>query len=298
VAEACEYDRSFHNLHPRVALITNIEEDHLDCYTKGINEIVESFHHFAGIVPANGLIIANGEDQHVIQALDGLTTPIELVGFQPGFAWSVREVEQVDGCHYGEVSHDGEVLGILKPALAGRHNLFNAAMATAACVACGVDAKAAMTALGKFEGVDRRMTVVGTYHGATVVDDYGHHPTEIQATLKALREKYHPRRLLCVFQPHQHSRTRFLLQDFATSFELADETIVPDIYFVRDSETEKQLISSAELVSRVKANGQHAVHLPEFEQIVSHLKQTLRDGDLVVTMGAGNVCDIGRDLVE
>jgi len=297
VAEACEYDRSFHNLHPRIALITNIEEDHLDCYTKGIDEIIESFHYFAGIVPANGLILANGEDANVTKALAGLNTPIELVGRKPGFAWSVGEVEQVDGCHHGVVFHHGKVLGMLKPALAGAHNLFNATMATAACVACGVDAPAALAALGEFTGVDRRMTEVGKYNGATVIDDYGHHPTEIQTTLKALREKYRPSRLLCVFQPHQHSRTRFLLKDFASSFELADQTIVPDIYFVRDSEAERQSISSAELVARIIANGQHAVHLPSFEKIVAYLKQHVGAGDLVVTMGAGNVCDIGRDLV-
>jgi UDP-N-acetylmuramate--alanine ligase len=121
------------------------------------------------------------------------------------------------------------------------------------------------------------------------VDDYGHHPTEIRATLKAIRERYQPRRLFCVFQPHQHSRTRFLLDDFATSFAEADETIVPDIYFVRDSEAERQRVSAADLVRRVSDNGQRARHLPDFGAIVEYLKQEARDGDLIVTMGAGNV---------
>jgi UDP-N-acetylmuramate--alanine ligase len=171
-------------------------------------------------------------------------------------------------------------------------------MAMAACVACGVDPGAALDALGRFSGVDRRMSVVGNYRGAIIVDDYGHHPTEIRATLRALRERFAPRRLLCVFQPHQHSRTRFLLEDFASSFGLADETIVPDIYFVRDSEAERQRVSSADLVERVKGNGQNALHLPRFADIVSHLRSTVGKGDLVVTMGAGNVWEIGRDLVE
>src|SRR5207248_10281321 len=126
----------------------------------------------------------------------------------------------------------------------------------ATCAACGVDPAAAADALSEFEGVDRRMSEVGRFNGAIVVDDYGHHPTEIRATLAALREKYQPQRMICVFQPHQHSRTRFLLEDFATSFVAADETIAADIYFVRDSDTEKHRVTSADLVERIMSNGQ------------------------------------------
>ena len=178
----------------------------------------------------------------------------------------------------------------------GEHNLLNATMAVAACAACGIPAGDAIEALGQFEGVDRRMTVMGRYRGATVVDDYGHHPTEIRTTLKALRERFEPRRLICVFQPHQHSRTRSLLEDFAASFVLADETIVPDIYFVRDSEAERHSVTAADLVERIKINGQKAMHLPSFDQIVEYLKENAREDDLIVTMGAGNIWEIGRDL--
>jgi len=160
-----------------------------------------------------------------------------------------------------------------------------------------VDAERAIEALGRFRGVDRRMTEMGMFRGATIVDDYGHHPTEIRATLAALRQRYNPKRLICVFQPHQHSRTRFLLEDFATSFAAADETIVPDIYFVRDSEEERHAVSSNDLVERIRRNGQKALHLPAFEQIVEHLKREARGGDLIVTMGAGNVWEIGRELM-
>jgi UDP-N-acetylmuramate--alanine ligase len=203
----------------------------------------------------------------------------------------------VNGCHSGQVLHRGNLVATLKLAVAGEHNLFNATAAVAACAACGVDPAAAAEALGGFTGVDRRMTEVGRYNGATVVDDYGHHPTEIRATLKALRERYQPRRLFCVFQPHQHSRTRFLLNDFATSFAAADETIVPDIFFVRDSEAERSRVSAADLVDRVSRNGQHARHLPRFDAIVDYLRGEVGEGDLVVTMGAGNVWEIGKELV-
>ena len=296
VAEACEYDRSYHKLAPRVAIVTNVEEDHLDCY-KDIGEIVESFRHFAGLVPADGLVVANGQDARVLQALQGTTAAVELVGLEPGFAWSTVPGPLVDGCHTGVVWHRGTPVATLALAVPGLHNLFNATVAVAACAAAGVAPAEAAAALASFTGVDRRMTEVGRYNGAVVVDDYGHHPTEVRATLAAARERYAPQRLLCVFQPHQHSRTRFLLEDFAHSFAAADQTIVPDIYFVRDSESERHRVSSGDLVARIAAAGQRAVHLPDFAAIVAHLKAEARPGDLIITMGAGNVWEIGRDLV-
>jgi UDP-N-acetylmuramate--alanine ligase len=297
VAEACEFDRSFHHLSPRVAIITNIEEDHLDCY-KNIGEIVESFRHFASLVPKDGLIIAGGNDRRVIEALAGIEAPIELAALAEGFAWSTRTLGIEKGCHVGEVLYKGRRVCELRPALPGQHNLINATMALAACRACGVEPQQAADAIATFTGVDRRMMLVGKINGATVVDDYGHHPTEIRATLKALRERYNPKRLICVFQPHQHSRTRFLLDDFAHSFAAADETIVPDIYFVRDSETERQRVSADDLVKRINEQNNKARHLPKFEEIIAHLRAEAREGDLIVTMGAGNVWEIGRDLVS
>ena len=298
VAEACEYDRSFHNLHPKIAVITNIEADHLDCY-KNIDDIVASFQAFARLLPEDGLIIAGGDDARVTQALAGVAVPVQRAGLAalPGnFRWTTRIVGIADGYYRGEVFHENQMVGELQLSVAGRHNLINATLATAACVACGVDAGEAIAALNRFTGVDRRMTLVGRHHGAIIVDDYGHHPTEIRATLKALRERYSPRRLLCVFQPHQHSRTRMLLDEFAASFELADETIVPDIYYVRDSEAERKGVSSADLVQRLKARGQTALHLSEFSAIVEYLEKAAGPGDLIVTMGAGNVWEIGRQL--
>jgi UDP-N-acetylmuramate--alanine ligase len=154
-------------------------------------------------------------------------------------------------------------------------------------------------ALGAFAGVDRRMQNLGTRtmrHGGTVTvfDDYGHHPTECETTLKALRTRYEPRRLICVFQPHQHSRTRFLLEQFAKSFSSADVVIVPDIYFVRDSEEERQKVSSAGLVDKLRARGVAAMHIYPFGAIVEQLEVMAADGDLVVVMGAGPVWQVAH----
>jgi UDP-N-acetylmuramate--alanine ligase len=295
IAEACEYDRSYHKLSPRAAVILNIEEDHLDCY-KNIDEIVESFRQFAALVPADGMVLANGTDARVLQALAGCKAPMEMVALSPGFCWSTRSLGIVNGCHTGEVHYKGKPVAKLALGVAGLHNLFNATMAVAVCGTYGIDPARAAETLSAFTGVDRRMTEMGSCNGALIVDDYGHHPTEIRATLKAIREKYQPARLVCVFQPHQHSRTRFLLEDFATSFTEADETIVPDIYFVRDTEAELHLVSSNDLVERIRQAGQKALHLPDFPSIVSHLKNEARPGDLIVTMGAGNVWEIGETL--
>jgi UDP-N-acetylmuramate--alanine ligase len=296
VAEACEYDRSFHHLHPQIAVITNIDDEHRDCYPT-VDDIVASFRHFAALVPEDGLIIANGRNALVTKALAGITAPIEMCALEDGFSWSTRATGIEGGCYRGDVLYKGQLVAALKLSVAGEHNLMNATMAVAACHACGIDPGMAAGAVGGFTGVDRRMSEIGRLHGAAIVDDYGHHPTEIRATLKAVREKYQPRRLLVVFQPHQHSRTRVLLEDFATSFALADETIVPDIYFVRDSESEKQRVSAADLVSRINQNGQRARHLSEFQAIADYLREEIGEGDVVLTMGAGNVWEIGRDLV-
>jgi len=297
IAEACEFDRSFHNLHPRVALLTNIEEDHLDCY-RNLEEIIQSFRQFACLVPPTGLLITNATDPNVAKALSGLTTPTESCSLTKTSATWFTEPQGIEsGCPKGQIFYNSRPIGTLHLSIPGAHNLINATMAVAACNAAGADLAPCIDALNRFTGVDRRMTLVGTCNGATIVDDYGHHPTEIRATLKALHQRFTPKRLLCVFQPHQHSRTRFLLNDFATAFKDADETIVPDIYFVRDSESERQAINSNDLVSRIEQNGQKATHLPTFAQILSHLKAELREGDVLVTMGAGNVWEIARDLV-
>jgi UDP-N-acetylmuramate--alanine ligase len=304
VVEACEFDRSFHNYHPRVAIITNIEADHLDCYAGGLEEIIGSFRTFAERVPGDGLIIANGQDDNVRRALAEVAAPIEYLGLGEGLGsgggceWVARITGQERGRYQAQIFRKGRLAANLSLAVAGQHNIYNATAAIAACAAAGVEAAEAARALGGFQGVDRRMSEVGTYNHAVVVDDYGHHPTEIRTTLRALREKYLPERLICVFQPHQHSRTRYLLDDFAGSFVDADLTILPDIYAARDTDDDKRSVSTADLMERITRHGQRAIHLPEFPAILEYLRKESRPGDLIITMGAGNICDIGRQLVQ
>jgi UDP-N-acetylmuramate--alanine ligase len=296
VVEACEYDRSFHQLVPRVAVVTNIEAEHLDVYTD-LDDIVDSFATFASRVPRDGLVIACGSDPGNQLLLRRVDRPVQTYGIGAGFDWSIEPTETQRGCHHGIVRFQDRVVATLRPSLAGRHNLLNATAALAAAVACGANPSSAADGVSRFLGAERRMTELGRLNGAIVVDDYGHHPTEIRATLEALREKYQPLRLICVFQPHQYNRTRHLIEDFAESFDLADRTIVPEIYAVRDSAEDRASVSSADLAARITRRGKRAEAASSFGEVVLQLRPELREGDLLVTMGAGNVCQIGKELV-
>lgn len=298
VVEACEYDRSFLNLSPRCAAVLNIEEDHLDCYA-GLSAIIAAFRAFALLVPEDGLVVANGEDENVLCAVQGIRAPVETFGLRDDATWQAKNIQRARGCYSFDVFRDGDFyVHASLDQLPGRHQVVNALAATALAHHAGIGAETIAESLAAFTGAQRRMTVRGEQGGILLLDDYGHHPTEIQVTLQAVREHYPNRRLWVVFQPHQHSRTRFLLEDFARSFGRADQLLVPDIYFVRDSEAERQAISSANLVERVRANGGDARYLPSHQEIVDHIVSHARGGDIVLTLGAGDVWKIGDELLR
>jgi UDP-N-acetylmuramate--alanine ligase len=298
VAEACEYDRSFLNLHPKFAAILNIEEDHLDYY-RDLDEILGAFTTFISQIRPGGTLIVNGEDANIAKILktaNGITT--ETFGLKPNCTWRAENMALNGGCYQFDVYHDHKSLGKCQLQLPGVHNVYNALAAIALASHCGVEPTNIFQALGRFHGAHRRLTLKGSLNQITILDDYAHHPTEIQASLKAAKERYQPKRLWCIFQPHQHSRTRFLLNDFAHSFSSADAVIVPDIYFVRDSQAECQLINSGDLVARIAQLGGTACYLPRFDQILQYLKCQLAAGDLVITMGAGDIWKISDELVR
>lgn len=300
VAEACEYNRSFLNLAPRVAVVTNIEADHLDTYTRGLEEIIETFSRFCARLPDDGRLIVNGDDPHCARLIDENSERVWRVGKMLGCEWTLVPAGMKDGCPVAHLLHENRQAATIRLAIPGQHNLYNAAQAVAAAVAVGANVKQAAEAVSDFRGVDRRQMLMGYVPNTDipVVDDYAHHPTEIRLTLASIRERWEPLRLICIFQPHQASRTRHLLDDFATSFAAADLVFLPDIYIVRDTIDDQRFVSSGTLAERVRASGQHAEHVASFEKIVARLKAELRAGDLVVTMGAGNVWQIGRMLVD
>ncbi|MEM9020691.1 MAG: UDP-N-acetylmuramate--L-alanine ligase [Planctomycetota bacterium] len=292
IAEACEYDRSFHNFYPTHAAVLNVEADHLDLY-RSIDEIVEAFKVFAKRVPAHGSILIHHESPHRLEICSGIDARVETVGFMPQADWRV-------GVRMGNVRlhhKDKPVCEWVNP-IAGDHFAYNAAVAALTARRLGAPWGGIAKAVASFAGLDRRMQTLGQRSipggSVTVIDDYGHHPTEIDTTLRALAQHHDPKRLVCVFQPHQHSRTRHLMEQFATSFSEADIVIVPEIYFVRDSEQERHAVTAGHLVDRLRKQGVTAMHLHPFEAIVEQLELITRPGDLVVTMGAGDVWRIGR----
>ena len=301
IAEACEFNRSFHNLRPVLASIASIEADHLDIYGS-LDAVVEAFAGFARLVPSadeGGVLIIGHDGAHRRQVASGLACAVETIGFNPGADWAVG---YTPGTGATTITTPGGATHAWTLSMPGEHNALNSAVAFALGVHAGADPGALARSLGAFGGLERRLQTLGTRAGVRVIDDYGHHPTEIDATLRALRESCDPGRdngrLVCVFQPHQHSRTRFLLEEFATSFEHADIVIVPEIYFVRDSEAERERVSSADLVDRLRSRGVRAMHLHPFGAIVEQLENICRPGDLLVVMGAGPVWKVGRGFLD
>jgi UDP-N-acetylmuramate--alanine ligase len=328
VAESCEFDRSFHNYFPVLAAITAVEADHLDIYGS-LDAVIESFGIFARqVAPASegGRLLIAHEGAHRREVTAGVSAKVETIGYVPEADW-VLSFDPAS--RRATLRHGGKVVCGWTCQLPGAHNAMNGATAAALATMLGAAPEAIERALSAFRGVDRRTQVLGTRtlpNGATikVYDDYGHHPTEVDATLRALREferlSRRPDgaatsaggaaanaggaggvgsgRLICVFQPHQHSRTRHLMDEFVSAFAAADLVIVPEIYFVRDSEHEKHLVSAGDLVDRLRAKGVQAMHLHPFEAIVEALEQLGRPGDLLVVMGAGPVWKIGQRFVD
>ncbi|MDX2145976.1 MAG: Mur ligase domain-containing protein [Planctomycetota bacterium] len=311
LAEACEFNRSFHNFRPTIAAITSVEADHLDVYGT-LDAVVEAFAEFAALLPpANegGTLIIAHDGAHRREVTAGLECKVETIGFSPAADWVIGydgEARQVS------LSRNRQLLATWTCLIPGTHNAFNSGVAMALALTAGADAELVAKSLSQFAGVDRRMQFLGEHvlpafgvdapRGVRVYDDYGHHPTEVEATLRALREFERPQtrngRLICVFQPHQHSRTRFLLDEFAASFSAADIVIVPHIYFVRDSIAEKTRVSAADLVDRLRQRGVKAMHLYPFDAIVEQLQNLCRPGDVLAVMGAGPVWQVGKAFME
>ncbi len=301
VAEACEFNRSFHHHRPTLASILNVEEDHLDIYGN-LDAIIEAFRRFARLLPPaeeNGYLLIGHENAQRGNVAAGLQCAVETIGLSTQADWSVAFDPRARRV---TLNRQGAPCASWASPIPGEHNAYNAAVAAVLAHRLGCAWSDIVPAIESFAGVDRRMQRLGSRkvgRGEVVVyDDYGHHPTEVDSTLRALRAFEKPKRLICVFQPHQHSRTRFLLDQFAASFSSADVVIVPHIYFVRDSELEKTKVSAADLVDRLRARGIDAMHIYPFEAIVSQLERICRSGDLVVAMGAGPVWQVAHQFLR
>jgi len=298
VVESCEYDRSFLHLHPQAAAILNIEPDHLD-YFGTIEKVVEAFASFASNVPSSGVVLVNIDNPLAIQAVKNTTAEVVTMSLENKSAhWQARNLSADKACYSFDVVYRSKHLFSTHLSVPGKYNVANALAAISLAHYAGADPDSLARAIPLFTGISRRLTHRGQWSGITVLDDYAHHPTEIRVTLDAIRKQYLPKRLWVIFQPHQHARTRFFLDDFATAFNDADEIVIPDIYGAREDSNENDAISSQDLVSRICDQGAKAQYIASLETVVDTILPNLRQGDLVVTMGAGDIWKVTDELVE
>lgn len=297
VTEACEYRDSFLELRPSIEIILNIDSDHLD-YFKDINHIADSFDKFAHLVPADGTVIAYEGNAFVKSVIQGLPNAVTF-GLSESSDYYASDISfNQDGMPEFDVNKNGEVICRVALAVPGEHNILNALAAFACCHILGVETDIIVDTLKKFKGTHRRFDVMGkTADNVRVIDDYAHHPTEIKATLAAVKNMKH-NNLWCIFQPHTYTRTMALMDEFAESFDDADKVVLAEIYAAREKNVYK--ISSKNLMNKIKEKGKgiEVYYFKEFEDIAQFVYNNSEPGDLVLTMGAGDVYKIGEMILH
>ncbi len=298
VTEACEYMDSFLELRPWAEIILNIDSDHLD-YFKDINHIARSFSTFASAVPESGVVFAYDSNPFVNSVVSDLKCRVVSFGFNESSDFYAKNISFNEQGHtsYDLYTQDGFIRKI-QLAIPGEHNVANSLAAIAACTNLGVDLDTITDTLEKFTGTQRRFDIIGrTGDGVVVVDDYAHHPTEIKATLAAAQNLPH-NRVWCLFQPHTYTRTNALFTQFADAFENADVVILAEIYAAREKNIYK--LSSRSLMNEIKFRhpGKDVQFIPDFEAMASFVRDNADSGDIVITMGAGDIYKVGELILE
>ncbi len=283
VLESCEYCDSFLNFFPTLAVVLNVEADHLD-YFKDLADIQKSFHKFASLATFG--VIANGDDPHTVQAMQG----IDYVSFGLGEGNRIHAANMHPDWRHFDVVCDGEFYCHLDMGVLGRHNALNALAASAAAWMMGIPGEAVSNGIRAFHGAGRRLEYKGTFNGAQVYDDYAHHPDEVAATLAAVRSMG-DHRLVLAFQPHTYSRTKALFPDFVRELSKADALVLAEIYAARERNTIG--ISSADLAEQIPG----AVYCETLPEVTEYLRAHIQPGDIVLTMGAGDIFRAGEALL-
>ena len=294
ITEACEYTNSFLSFYPKISIILNIDADHLDFF-KDLDDIRHSFRLFAEKLPADGTLIINSDIPDYTKITEGLPCSIITYGQTDGSDYTAQNITFNELAHGSfDLIRRGENLGRVSLRVPGIHNVWNAVAAMALGDLSGISMETMKKGLDDFSGADRRFEKKGEIGGITIIDDYAHHPTEIAATLKAARNCPH-KTLWCVFQPHTYTRTKALMDDFAKALTLADKVVLADIYAARETDTLG--ISSKQLAEKINQLGGDALYLPSFDAIENYLLEHCIQGDLLITMGAGDVVKIGENLL-
>ncbi|MFA6917317.1 MAG: UDP-N-acetylmuramate--L-alanine ligase [Candidatus Gracilibacteria bacterium] len=282
VIEACEYKRSFLNFYPKILVITNIEADHLDYY-KDLKDYQSAFIDLAKKVPKDGFVVINADDKNSLAVIGKTKAKIITWSHQGKSAdYQLKN----DLLKNKKIEHSVRI----HPKVPGKFNIRNGAVAATVCSLLNIPYKKIEHSLSGFSGTWRRMEIKRKHLGKTIfLDDYAHHPTEIKTTLQAIREKHPKAKILCIYQPHQYSRTRFFLKGFGESFKDVDKVIIPNIYKVRDSEEETKKMSADILVNEIRKHHRNVENGNGLKQTAQYIKKNYSKFDLIITMGAGDI---------
>ncbi|MBQ8822584.1 MAG: UDP-N-acetylmuramate--L-alanine ligase [Lachnospiraceae bacterium] len=295
VTEACEYTNSFLSFFPKVSIILNIDADHLDFF-KDLEDIRNSFKKFAQLLPKDGYLIINSDIDNYEEITAGLSCKVITFGHDHAADYRLSSISYDEmGNGSFAVTTKAGMTREFSLSVPGEHNIMNALSAICLADILEVPAEVTSRALLNFHGTDRRFEYKGTINGITIIDDYAHHPTEIEACLKAAKGCEY-KNLWCIFQPHTYTRTKALMADFAKALSLADKVVLADIYAARETDTLG--ISSVDLQKALQALGREAYYFPSFEEIENFLLENCINGDMLITMGAGDVLKIGENLLS
>lgn len=291
ILESCEYCNSFLNFFPTVAVILNVEADHLDFF-KDLADIEHSFHAFADLVPQRGYIISNADDPGAREAVKGLSHPVFTFGIaDPDADCTAHNVAFHDGCPTFDVVIRGETYAHVELHIAGRHNILNSLAAASAAYVLGIPGSAVEEGLATFHGAGRRFERKGTFHGADVFDDYAHHPAELHALLTTAQSMGYER-VICAFQPHTYTRTKALFNDFVKELRVPDVVVLAEIYAAREQNDIG--ISSMDLSREIPGS----VYCPTLDKVTAALARIACPGDLILTVGAGDIFKAGEKLLK
>ena len=299
VAESCEYQHSFLDFAPKYSAILGIEPDHFDCYPD-LASIQTAFREFASRTAADGVLLVNADcpASCAVSVMARTSAKRVTFGDHPTADWQSADWQpSPTGSRFRLVHRGCDIIGIELP-LFGRHNARNALAAAAFCMEIGISAETVRNSLATFRGIRRRLEFVGQWRGATLVDDYAHHPTAVRITLETLRNLVGTRTIRCIFQPHQVLRTTTLMADFAASFGAADQVLIAPVFAARESVNDEPRAVSQQLADRIESLGISARFCASLDQIVNTLEDAARPGDVIVTMGAGDIDRIHYELTQ
>lgn len=294
VLEACEYRRAFLNYCPSIIILHTLDPDHLDYY-RDFDDYIKAFREFAGNLRHDGYFFANLDDDDVHRVLQAL----QEKKFPPynTFTYATKYPSADFFLQGNKIIQKNARVGELNLKIPGAHNRMNALAAFSVCSVLGTAPSDIIRSLNRYEGAWRRFEIKGRVGRTTVIDDYAHHPAEIEATLQAARELYPKGKICVVFQPHQYNRTKNLLKEFGKSFALTDSVIIPDIYDVRDTDADRKVVTAEKLVAEIKKNHKDVRFGSGIGKTAGYLKKNSRKYDVIFTMGAGDVWKIGDELL-